>query len=48
MPSRRRCRSGSASRLNKLQPGRYTCQVSVLDPQAQKFAPWRAPVVIVQ
>src|SRR4029450_6331199 len=27
----------------KLQPGRYTCQVSVLDPQAQKFAFWRAP-----
>jgi len=33
--------------LSKLQPGRYTCQVSVLDPQAQKFAFWRAPVVIV-
>lgn len=33
--------------LDKLQPGRYTCQVSVLDPQAQKFAFWRAPIVMV-
>lgn len=33
--------------LGKLQPGRYTCQVSVLDPQAQKFAFWRAPIVMV-
>ena len=34
--------------LSKLLPGRYTCQVSVLDPQAQKFAFWRAPIVMVQ
>ena len=34
--------------LAKLQPGRYTCQVSVLDPTAQKFAFWRAPMVLVQ
>ena len=34
--------------LGKLQPGRYTCQVSVLDPGAQKFAFWRAPIVMVQ
>jgi VWFA-related protein len=34
--------------LGKLQSGRYTCQVSVLDPQAQKFAFWRAPIVMVQ
>lgn len=33
--------------LAKLQPGRYTCQVSVLDPQQQKFAFWRAPIVMV-
>jgi len=33
--------------LSKLQPGRYTCQVSVLDPTAQKFAFWRAPMVVV-
>ncbi|MCX6628374.1 MAG: hypothetical protein NTW28_12180 [Candidatus Solibacter sp.] len=33
--------------LGKLQPGRYTCQVSVLDPQGQKFAFWRAPIVMV-
>jgi VWFA-related protein len=33
--------------LEKLQPGRYTCQVSVLDPVAQKFAFWRAPMVLL-
>lgn len=32
--------------LSKLTPGRYTCQVSVLDPTNQKFAFWRAPVVV--
>jgi VWFA-related protein len=33
--------------LAKLQPGRYTCQVSVLDPSAQKFAVWRSPMVLL-
>jgi VWFA-related protein len=33
--------------LDKLQPGRYTCQVSVLQPAAQKFAVWRAPIVLL-
>jgi VWFA-related protein len=33
--------------LAKLAPGKYTCQVSVLDPSGQKFAFWRAPVVVV-
>jgi VWFA-related protein len=33
--------------LAKLQPGRYTCQVSVMDPTAQKFAFWRALVVVL-
>jgi VWFA-related protein len=33
--------------LAKLQPGRYTCQVSIVDPTAQKFAFWRAPVVVL-
>ena len=33
--------------MAKLQPGRYTCQVSVLDPTAQKFAFWRAPMVLL-
>ncbi len=33
--------------LGKLAPGRYTCQVSVLDPAAQKMAFWRAPIVMV-
>jgi VWFA-related protein len=34
--------------MSKLQPGRYTCQVSVLDPTAQRFAFWRAPMLLVQ
>jgi hypothetical protein len=33
--------------LAKLQPGRYTCQVSVLNPSAQKFAVWRSPMVLL-
>ncbi len=33
--------------LAKLAPGRYTCQVSVLNPSGQKFAFWRAPVVVL-
>jgi VWFA-related protein len=32
--------------LTKLSPGRYTCQVSVLDPAGRKFAFWRAPMVV--
>ena len=33
--------------LAKLQPGRYICQVSVLDPSVQKFAFWRANMVLL-
>jgi VWFA-related protein len=33
--------------LNKLLPGRYICQVSVLDPTSRKFAFWRARVVVI-
>lgn len=33
--------------LAKLPPGRYTCQVSVLHPSAQKFAVWRSPIVLL-
>jgi VWFA-related protein len=33
--------------LGQLQAGRYTCQVSVLSPSAQKFAVWRSPVVVL-
>ncbi|MFB3825992.1 MAG: VWA domain-containing protein [Bryobacteraceae bacterium] len=33
--------------LAKLETGRYTCQVSVIDPSARKFAVWRAPVVVL-
>ncbi len=33
--------------LGKLEPGRYTCQVSVVNPAAQKFAVWRSPMVVL-
>ena len=32
--------------LGKLQPGRYNCQVTVLDPAGQKAAFWQAPVML--
>jgi VWFA-related protein len=34
--------------LNTLPPGKYDCQVTVLDPAGEKGAFWRAPVVVVQ
>ena len=33
--------------LAKLNPGGYTCQVTVLNPSSQKAAFWQAPIVIV-
>jgi VWFA-related protein len=33
--------------LAKLAPGRYTCQVNVIDPTGQKFAFWRAPMTLM-
>ena len=33
--------------LENVAPGRYDCQVTVLDPNGQKVAFWRAPVVVV-
>jgi VWFA-related protein len=33
--------------LDKLAPGRYECQVTVLDPTGQKAGFWQAPVVLV-
>src|SRR5450432_2946069 len=33
--------------LGKLQPGRYNCQVTVLDPTGNKAAFWQAPVMLV-
>ena len=33
--------------LESVPPGRYDCQVTVLDPNGQKVAFWRAPVVVV-
>ncbi len=34
--------------LSKLQPGKYTCQVTVLDPNGQKFAVWRSSIAVMQ
>jgi len=34
--------------LAKIEPGKYTCQVSILEPSAQKFAFWRAPMSLLQ
>jgi hypothetical protein len=33
--------------LEKLQPGRYICQVTVVDPVTQKAAFWQAPILVV-
>ncbi len=33
--------------LGKLQPGRYTCQVTVVEPERQLFAAWRSNVVVL-
>lgn len=33
--------------LDKVAPGKYDCQVSVLEPGGQKAAFWRAPIVVV-
>lgn len=33
--------------LAGFRPGRYECQITVLDPAAQKAAFWRMPVVLV-
>lgn len=34
--------------LKSIPPGRYTCQVNVIDQQARKFAFSRAPIVVLQ
>ncbi len=34
--------------LDKLLPGEYNCQVTVLDPMGQKAAFWQAPIVVVE
>lgn len=39
---------GFSLALNKLQPGKYTCQVTVVDTTGQKAAFWQAPVMLVQ
>jgi hypothetical protein len=32
--------------LEKLPPGEYTCQVTVIDPSGQKAAFWQAPIMV--
>ncbi|HZP03941.1 MAG TPA: VWA domain-containing protein [Terracidiphilus sp.] len=34
--------------VNGLTPGEYDCQITILDPSAQKANFWRAPIVLVQ
>jgi hypothetical protein len=34
--------------LEPLPPGKYDCQVTVLDPTGSKAAFWQAPIVVVQ
>ena len=34
--------------LATLQPGKYDCQVTVLDPTGQKSNYWQAPIMVVQ
>ena len=34
--------------LNKLPPGEYNCQVTVLDPANKKAAFWQAPIMLIQ
>ena len=33
--------------MASLKPGRYTCQVSVVEPGEKRFAVWRAPIVVL-
>jgi hypothetical protein len=33
--------------LAPLEPGRYDCQITVLEPSGQKVAFWRAPIVVI-
>jgi hypothetical protein len=32
----------------QLPPGRYDCQITVLDPTSQKASFWQAPIMLVQ
>ena len=33
--------------LREVEPGRYECQVTVIDPETQKASFWRMPLVII-
>ena len=39
---------GFSLALSKLPPGKYDCQVTVLDPSGGKGAFWQAPILLVQ
>ena len=41
------CPCASAWRSASCLPGRYNCQVTVVDPTTQKAAFWQAPVMLV-
>ena len=40
--------SSGEFRFEKLPPGKYDCQVTVLDPPGQKGTFWQAPIMVVQ
>jgi len=40
--------SKAAKQRTGLPPGKYNCQVTALDPKAQKAAFWQAPVMLVE
>jgi hypothetical protein len=33
--------------LDKLEPGEYLCQVTVVDPKGKRSAYWQAPVMLI-
>ena len=33
--------------LREVEPGRYECQVTVIDPETQKASFWRMPLVVI-
>ena len=45
--NRKQCRCDSIVSLDKLPPGEYNCQVTVLDTTRQKAAFWQAPVMLI-
>jgi hypothetical protein len=33
--------------IDRLAPGEYDCQVTILDPASEKTSFWRAPILVV-